>query len=79
MSEPVGGYSENDTFCDEAKPFFNDNNDISQMNDAMGEETMDNDSEPSFTGGNDHADSSECILSLRMFRSCIKFNYSNND
>lgn len=44
--------NENDTFCNETKSLYGaDINGISEMDDTLLEETMDNDSDPSFKGG----------------------------
>lgn len=69
--EPVISSNDSDTFCDETKPFYGgDNNGISEFDDALVGETMDNDSDPSFKDGSDHAGSSEYLfLNVWMFSS----------
>lgn len=57
MSEPMSSYNEGDVFCDEAKPFCSGDNEMSEFDDALVDETMDNDSDPSFKGGSDHGNS----------------------
>lgn len=74
--EPVISSNETATFCDETKPFYDDNNDVSELDNALVEETMDNDSDPSFKGGSDHGGSSEYLLLIQ--KSILLYVFWNN-
>lgn len=60
--EPAISLNENDKFCNESKPFYGDSNEVSGFDDDLLEEAMDNDSDPSFKSGSEHAESSEYLF-----------------
>lgn len=62
--EPAISSNESDRFRNETKPFYGEKNEISDCDDALLEETMDNDSDPSFKSGSEHAESSKYSLSI---------------
>lgn len=63
--EPTIKSNDNGRFCNETKPFYGENDETSDCDDALLEATMDNDSDrdPSFKSGSEHAESSEYSFS----------------
>lgn len=63
-TERAMSHNENDAFCDDIKPIDDSYNENTEFDVAQDDETMDNDSDPSFKSGSDHAVSSEYSFQL---------------
>lgn len=61
--EPATSSYRSDRFCNDTKPFFGANAEDSECDDAPFGEAMDNDSDPSFKSGSEHAENSEYSFS----------------
>lgn len=80
--EPAISSNESDRFCNETKPYYEVTDEISDCDDALIEETFDNDSDPSFKSGSEHVESSEYLFSnarAYIHLEIIKFQLGDNE